>query len=185
MPTHETPQAPDNISLLHHRDALIIRRRWFSPKLAWPLLLFCLIWDGFMIVWFGIAIAHGEWIMALAGILHGGVGLGISYYVAALFLNHTDITITPEHLSICHAPLHWPGGKRLDSASLTQLFCKEGRGYTQNSRHVPLYEVFAADLADKHHKLLGALPTPEQARYIEQEIESVLGLENCAVKGEL
>lgn len=70
---------------------LKITRRWFGPKII-ALAFFALFWDGFMVVWYGIALWNQIWFMALFGLLHLAVGLGITYYVLAGFVNRTFIT---------------------------------------------------------------------------------------------
>ena len=67
---------------------LEIARKWFSSKFI-ALTFFTVFWDGFMIVWFGIALSQGIWIMAAFGTLHGAVGIGLLYYVLAGYLNKT------------------------------------------------------------------------------------------------
>ena len=46
---------------------LEIRRRWFTAAVLF-LVFFCVFWNGFMIVWHGMAFASGAWFMSLFGL---------------------------------------------------------------------------------------------------------------------
>ena len=47
------------------------------------------------------------------------------------------------------------------------------------------YQLKYLDQNDVEHKLLSGLDTPEQALYIEQEIENTLGIKDRSVEGEI
>lgn len=175
---------PENITLLHEMDGITLRRRWRSGA-AWFLLFFCLFWDGFMVVWFSIALTQGQWAMAAFGTLHGLVGVGITYLMLAMFLNSTDIRITPSILTVRHYPLPWPGAKQFDTSDIQQLYCKERERGTRNGNRQVAYDLHLIDRTGKQHKFLSGLDTSEQALYLEQQIESVLGVEDQAVRGEI
>ncbi|MCZ6672642.1 MAG: hypothetical protein O7C75_06850 [Verrucomicrobia bacterium] len=178
-----TVESPKGIELQSTMDGLEIVRRWYSPKVL-ALLVFCIFWDGFMVVWFSIAIAQQQWAMALFGTIHGAIGVGITYLVVCGFVNRTYIRISFNDISIRHQPLPWPGKKRVPVGDIKQVFCKSKGHHNKNSTSYT-YEVHYLDSADKENKLLPGLEKPEQALYIEQEIEKTLGIVDVAVGGEL
>ena len=178
-----TLETPKGIELQTTMDGLQIVRKWFSKKVI-GLLIFCLFWDGFMVVWFGIAISQKQWAMAAFGSIHGAVGLGLSYLCLAGFVNRTYIEITFRELSIRHRPLPWLGKKRISLGDIKQLFTKEKIHRNKNSTSYT-YEVHFKDLKGNETKLLSGLEKPNQALYIEQEIESTLGIEDAPIQGEL
>lgn len=175
---------PNNLSLHHERDAVIIRRRWFTPFVFF-FVFFALFWNGFMVVWMTIALTQGQLMMAAFGSIHALVGLGLIYFCVASFLNNTDISVDPSYLRVRHYPLPWFGSKQFRSHEVTQLFCKEQITRSKNGGTNVSYRVQLILNKGREQTLVGGLTSDSQARYIEREIESVLGLENLAVAGEL
>ena len=176
-------EAPKGIDLQTTMDGLQIVRKWFSKKTI-GLLVFCLFWDGFMVVWFGIAISQKQWAMAAFGTIHGAVGVGISYLCLAGFINRTYIKISFRDLSISHKPLPWFGGKHVSLGDIKQIFTKEKIHRNKNGTSYS-YEVHFQDHEGIETKLVSGLEKPDQALYIEQEIESTLGIVDAPVAGEL
>ncbi|MFC7338308.1 hypothetical protein ACFQY0_14025 [Haloferula chungangensis] len=163
-------------------NALQITRRWRSG-MAWFLLFFTIFWNGFMIVWHTMALSSGMWHMSLFGIIHTAVGIGLAYTVAASFLNSTAIRCQPGSIQIEHGPLPWKGNLTLDTNGLQQLYVSEkiNRGKNGSSTSYQLEAV----LRDKRRKtLIKNLTDPDQALFIEQEIEELLKIRDRSVVGE-
>jgi len=174
---------PKGIQVTNLGGELQISRLWYSPKYIF-LAIFALIWNGFMIFWFGIAITNRLWPMALFGSLHGLIGLGLIYIVIAGCLNKTLIRAGLGELSIRHGPLPDPGNKQLLTDTIEQLYCKEKIHRGRNSISTT-YEVHAVTSDGKHEKLLTGLDESEQALYLEQEIARYLGITDQRVRGEM
>lgn len=174
---------PKQMETVNEGDAFVIRRKWLTPK-AYFLLFFSIIWNGFMIVWMGISITQGEWMMALFGSIHATVGIGLIYTTAAQFLNTTDISVTPESLTVRHYPILWPGNKQIPIHTIKQLYCKRHVSNGEDGDTIT-YRVHLLTQDNKDQKLITGLEDDSQARYIEEEIENILGLEDLKVNGEL
>ncbi|MFA5139222.1 MAG: hypothetical protein WC728_08310 [Elusimicrobiota bacterium] len=156
-------------------------RRWFSPLFI-GLLFFCAFWDGFLVVWYTIFLTQkGPLLMGVVPLIHVAVGFGLSYYVVAGFVNRTVITVSVDALRVKHEPLPWPGNRSIARMDLAQLFCREQVG-NKGSR---TYEVHAVLAGEKRVKLVSGLLSPEQALFIEQQIENQLGLKDRPVQGEM
>lgn len=181
-PRLEVPM-PQGIQVDQLVSRLEITRRWFSLKIVF-FTVFTLFWDGFMVVWFTIALSQGAWAMAAFGSMHGLVGLGLTYYVLAGYLNRTIITVNRSLLTITHAPLPWPGQKTLNPKDITQLYCKEQMHRNKSSVSYT-YEVHGILRDNTHIKLVTGLDNSEQAFYLEQEIERFLAIEDQPVRGEI
>jgi len=68
---------------------LTITRRWFSAVLLF-LVFFCIAWDSFLVFWYTMAFrADAPWIMKVFPIVHVAVGVGLTYYTIAGFVNST------------------------------------------------------------------------------------------------
>lgn len=174
---------PRNIEVLTDFDAIVLRRNWRSGG-AYAIALFALVWNGFMVAWMSIALADGAWTMAAFGSIHALVGIGMGYFALASFLNHTDIRINPNVIEVRHAPLPWFGKTTIPVHEVAQLYCAERVTRSKNGTRVS-YELRCLDRGKRARKLLSGLQDREQARYIEREIESILGIADRPVSGEL
>lgn len=76
-----------------------------SRLAALPLLFFALFWDGFMIVWYAIAITGHVWVMGLFGLLHLGVGIAMTYSVLVKLFNTTRLRIENGRLHFGSGPI--------------------------------------------------------------------------------
>jgi hypothetical protein len=187
-PTTNYPRAavamPKRIEIFDSGDGLRIQYHWFSPKYIF-MIIFTVFWNGFMLVWHGIALSSGAWFMSLFGLLHTAVGLGLGYSTLAGFLNTTTIWVGLDFLEIRHHPLPWPGSKRLLAEEIEQIYCKENVSQSRNGGASYSYEVYAILRNAAKEKLLGGLNEVEQALYIEQELERYMRIQDRPVRGEI
>ena len=176
---------------------LTISWSWFSPSILF-LLFFCVFWDGFLVVWYSAVLGLGfgglggnngpqGWalvFMALFPILHVAVGVGLTYFVLASFVNRTWVRVDRGELTIRHGPVPFPGNKTLLTADIKQFYCTETVNNRRNNCSVT-YELNAVAADGGKVKLLSALDEIEQALYLEQRLESFLGIVNERVPGEV
>jgi len=174
---------PKNVEVNYIENGMQIVRRWFSPVII-ALTLFCCFWDGFMIVWFTIAIREGQWMMAAFGSIHGIIGVCLTYFVICGYVNRTYITISYDALSVVHKPLPAPGQKTVKRSDLKQLYSKEKVHHGRNGTSYS-YDVMAITHSEETIKILSGLSASEQALFIEQEIEKYIGIRDEAVRGEI
>lgn len=164
-----------------------ITRRWFSPVLFF-LIPVCLFWNGFIVVFgFGSFLAAdqgGGGAFSLCLLPHLAAGLFLAYFALASVINVTEVKINPAEFSVRHGPLPWLGNKRLAASDITQVYCKERVSRGRRSTSVT-YEVDAVTPANTTEKLLTGLNEPEEALFLEQEIERFLGVKDRPVPGEL
>ncbi len=178
------PNEPGYRDAPRSRGTVTIVRRWFAPQFIF-LLFFCIAWDAFLVFWYTNA-TQGPgafaWIAAIFPIAHVAVGVGLTYYTIAGFVNHTTIKLDEHNLSVRHAPLPWKGNHTLAREEIRQLYCEhqvsEGKNGPSHSYHL------SAVLADGRKVRLAAMPV-EQGKYIEELLEDKLGIENMAVPGEV
>lgn len=177
-------QMPKSFTVEQNGPELVLTHRWYSPGKAFGLLFFTVFWDGFLLVWYGIAFAsNGPLVMKLFPLLHVAVGVGMTYLTVATFVNKTVIRAGPQEVSVLHGPLRWPGDAALARRDLQQLFCEEKISRTKNGTSIT-YKVWAV-LRDRRVALASGLDTPEQALFIEQQVERRLGILDRPVPGEL
>lgn len=176
---------PEQLTMREHGNYLEITRRWFSLSVIF-MTFFAFVWDIFLLAWYGVVLSQKSIpvVFALIPLAHVAVGIGVSYFALAGWLNHTQILVSPEDLAIRHAPLPWFGQQELKSRSLRQLYSKEVVSYSKNGRTVR-YELRAITDEGRNIKLLSGLESSEQALYIEQQIEKYLSIRNENVPGEI
>lgn len=186
-----TVQRPQRFEVENWGPELIIRRSWYSHGL-WALVAFCTFWDGFLAVWYTIAVRGlvsgsmgGEvWIMLLLPVLHLGVGIGLTYFVISSFFNRTTIRVTPFELTVRSGPLPWPGNCQVLTAELKQLYCTENRCSQKDDRSFR-YDVMALKRDNTPIKLVGGLAELDHALFIEQQVERHLKIRDERVAGEV
>lgn len=176
---------PRNLELLEERGNLVIRKKWFTPVVFF-LLFFCIIWDGFLVFWYlGVARSGDMPLMAiLFPIGHVAVGIGLTYFVIASFLNTTDIIISPMQIQVRIQPVKWPGEGRYDISDIRQLYTYEKVRRTKNGTSIT-YEVRFIGRNNQEKTLIRGLEAKEQGLYIEKEIEKIIGVQDEAVAGEV
>ncbi len=169
------------ISINSRGGDLNLEVRWFS-LVGFVLLFFCTIWDGFMIVWFYIAITKKIWLMAVCGTIHGLVGVVLTYFTLCVFVNRTVINVNRYKLKTVHKPLPWFGEIELDAREIEQLYCKEIVSRSDSGTSVT-YELWLI-VNSEHKRIMRGAYNSNDVKYLEQEIENYLGIENEAVNNE-
>ncbi len=181
---------PRFMTLESGENMLTITRRWISGSI-YGLVLLCLAWNGVFAMMVFVAFRSGSkgiplFFLIFFAIL-GLAGIIILYRTISAFVNRTTITVDRNLLAITHGPLPWFGNKQIRSQKIEQLYTKEVIKKAHGSRHsdVKRYELRAILTTKTAVKLLAKLDGPEQALFIEQEVEKFLGIKDKEVRGEV
>ena len=174
---------PAGITIQERGEHLILKRRWFElgPRFLFTL-LWCTVWDGFLVVWYSVSIVGllsgegGAVATLLFPMLHVAAGIAVTYWLVATAVNNSTLEVGPSHLKVSHGPLPWRAPDPVPVKSIDQLYVvsKNDQGYTVVARRTDRTSV----------ELLGGLTRDVQARFLEQRIEAHLGLADQAVAGE-
>jgi hypothetical protein len=150
-------------------------------------LFFAIFWNGIVSVFVISALATGSldflWPMAF----HIVIGIGLLYYIIAVLLNKTYIGVSQWDLSIEHKPIPVPFYRTLEipSKTIDQVFVERYVASKTNGRPDYAYRVMAKmKNTEKPLKVMKGLKTLEQGRFIEQEIEKFLHIEDQHMEGE-
>lgn len=189
---------PDRFTVTDEGQELTIQYRWFQWALFF-LLFFAIAWDSFLIGWYWM-LTSGPFggdngmpgpfklIFFVFPIAHVAVGVGLTYFVLAGFLNSTVIRVADGMLRVRHGPIPWRGNLDLPTDGIEQIYCqkklrtnRDDDGRTTTSMN---YEVHAVINGQKN-KLLGGLNDADHALFIEQRLERFLGIEDRPVPGEM
>ncbi len=174
---------PEKFKVNDASGRLDISWRWFSPAHLF-LAFFAVFWNGFMVMWFGIAIAQGEAVMALFGTLHAAVGIGVAYSALCGFINSTRITLEHGALTVKHGPLPWTGSGSWRREDLAQLYGEEVVSNGKNGRYTR-YSLNAMLRDGRRVKLLKGLEERAQVIWLERTLESRMQIVDAPVEGEL
>lgn len=132
VPIRPRVPVPNSVRIEKDGQSAAIYQRWFSLKYI-PMLFFCIAWDSFLIFWYSMAIGEGlPWIFVAFPVAHLAVGIAMTYYTLAGFVNRTVLEITRSELAVWFEPLPWLGEKRVNTADLKQFYCKEKASRSKN-----------------------------------------------------
>jgi len=170
-----TPSIPEGLDLITTPQQVIIRRRWFS-WMVFPMLLFAIVWDGFLVFWYSTALLgkNTPWIMILFPIGHVAVGVGVTYYVLCSFFNRTDVILTPDQIAVATRPLPWPGNRRVPLREIHETEIRTRYGNTNQAR-ANLVIMFV-DGSNKERKLVTGITEWDHAEYMEGQIRRAVRL---------
>lgn len=181
---------PQKFQVEHPGGAgLRVHWRWFSPA-AIVLLFFCCAWDGFLVFWYtGATAGHAPLVFKIFPIAHVAIGLGLTYSCLCMFVNHTVVDASRGFLRVTNGPLPMRANRDLPAATLRQLFSKEKVRTTTDSdgdrRTTRTYELCAITREGRTVSLLTGLESAEQALWLEQHLEGLLGIVDAPVEGEI
>jgi hypothetical protein len=174
---------PRNVRIEQKKGELRLVWRWFSPKYI-PLAFFCIAWDAFLIFWYSMAFGmDAPWIMIVFPIAHLAVGVGLTYSTLAGFLNSTTVRLGDESFSVQHDPLPWMGEVKVPRGELRQFYCREQR--PKNSEGANSYQLVAVLEDGRQLDLVSNLDSPDIGWFLEQQLESHLGIQDEPVPDEL
>ena len=175
---------PEGVRITRSEKSARIERRWWTPALLF-MAVFTLVWDGFLLFWFGaVALGGAPLIFSLFPLVHVAVGVFLTYSTLAGFVNRTIVELTRDELAVWHEPLPWPGERTLKTADIKQLYCKESVRHSKNGARFT-YALCAVTQDNTEVKLLSNLTSPELARFFEQQLETWLRISDRPVLGEL
>ena len=157
---------------------------WMRPIFIF-LVFFCIMWCGFLVLWFSMAMStDAPLFVLLFPLIHVAVGVALIYFTVAGFVNRTVIDVSGQAVNIRHTPLPWPGAKSIPSHTLDQLYVVQQIRHGSRGRHI-YYDLRAVDKQGRQVDVLKHLAQPEQALYLEQAIENRLGIEDRHVPGQI
>jgi len=109
---------------------------------ALPALGFCLFWDGFMAVWYGVAIFGHIWPMAIFGLLHLGVGVVMTHKTLVALLNTRRLAVGDGQVTWKSSPVPDRGNVKVP------IDLVDGFAVRDKSTQKAASFVVAANLAD-------------------------------------
>ncbi|MAQ15730.1 MAG: hypothetical protein CMN30_13170 [Sandaracinus sp.] len=155
-------------------------RRWWTPVVIF-LTFFTLFWDGFLVLWYGIALSGGASggtaIMLCFPLIHVAVGVGLTWFVVASWFNRTDVRVADGRLTCTHGPIPVPFDKAkpvaLDDVDLFEVEATRVRqrsGRNAQSR----WTVMARMRDGRKVPVVTRIGAEEHARFLQRRLERQL-----------
>ncbi|MEM9252851.1 MAG: hypothetical protein AAGB29_10930 [Planctomycetota bacterium] len=183
---HYEVRRPPNFQLEEGDGWLRLTHRWFSVTafLTLPMGLFC--WMVPIGMYLSVAADRQlKWIVVLVmAIIFIPVGALFIYVFLMDIFNRSVIHITPREINIQIKPLPSRGNMRIDAQKIEQVYCRGiGSRDTRGRRNTDY--VLCARMSDGSDRIIyQATDYKEDLRYLEQQIERILGIRDEAVEGE-
>lgn len=181
---------PNSLRVEDDGEVRRIVQSWFTPAII-PLLLFCIVWDTFLVVWYAFALfgedqgdGVGWWLALLFPLFHVAIGVGLTYLVLAGLLNRTIVTVTADRLTVRHGPIPTGGNRSLEISEIAQIYCEENKKHTRRGVTF-FYRVMAMTKDAEAVKLVGHISDKSTALFYEQQLEEWLGIPQRHVPGEV
>ncbi len=175
---------PAKMTLEKTARGIVIKRRWINVMVVF-LIPFCIVWDSF-VFGFLFRMTTSEdvpWMVRLFPLGHVAVGIGVTYYTLALLINQTRVEATQNAVTVSHGPLPWFGWREIVAGRIDQLYCKEVIHRSKNGVSTT-YEVWVQLDDGTNSRLVASGLNPDQALFIEQQIESMLAVKDRPMSGE-
>lgn len=191
-----TMSVPASVTVERYEGQLKLIQSWQDKKIIKSLTIPIILSSPAIFFWWLIILTSiidsasiGEYSSLLTGILFlifpsFGWLLG-PYYLLASYKNQTTISLTNKTLSIKHAPIPWIGNRDISSSNLVQLYVRQGKmvGTIFNPRY--LYDLRAKLNNGRDINLVGNLASKEVGHFLEQQVESYLGIVDKPIQGEV
>lgn len=180
----EVPMPP-GIEAFSYPSELNIEIKW-RAMLSGFLIFFTIFWNLILIPFVVIGITQGEWFIFLVISLHLFIGVALLYFMIATLVNTTYIVVDRYHVSITHKPIPVMTFKdrQVSIFDVQQIFIEKYVASRTNGNPNFAYKIKSAIKNKEPITLMQGLTKHVQARYIEQEIEKFLEIDDQAVEGE-
>jgi len=172
---------PDNITITRDNNDIRIVFRWYSHINVLNLVV-AIALDIFEAYWNALFFKWGIVMILMFGIPNFIAGFGIFYWALAGLVNKAVLTVS-KTVRIKSGPLPWYGNRKLEKAQFRSVYCRQ-KDVLEPTGTKQTYEIRAVLSNNRDIKLLSRITMPEQALYIEQEIEKCLGIADQRVYGD-
>jgi len=169
-------ELPKGVEIREEFGELIIERKWYTVA-AFLLVFFCIIWDVPIFIVTGTVLYDKQLIGLLSLTIPLVVGISITYLCIALFINKTKIRVSRFDVDITVYPIPFGKRKVFDRRNFKQFYTKENRRYSKRTVSIS-YDLYGIDKNGKRIELLVGMHSLEQVKYIEQQIEKYLNIDD-------
>ena len=181
---------PKSTEVLKLHSVLDIVVDWYHAapkKRIVGLLGSAFFWNVFLIPAVLFLVFSGDFFFMLLFIGHILTGFSLIWYLLAFLVNKTHIEVTQKGIRIKHKPLPTPTNKSIfiPTEEIKQLYVTR---YTEKiGRKSKPVQAYALSAVLKNNRVLPILKGMDKSTqlYLEQEIETYLGIKDKPIEGEL
>lgn len=180
---------PESVKVDETGGGLTISWRWFTPILLF-LIFFCIGWNAFLLVWYGIAASFGgmaPWpfrlLMFVFPLAHVAVGIGLTYFVVAGLFNTTCVQVDRGTLSVTHGPIPWKQPPTIPTDSIEQIYVERSLHQSENRTSYG-YQVNVLQKDGTKSVLLKRLTDSDKALFVSDRLQRHLDIASTPVAGE-
>jgi hypothetical protein len=149
-------------------------------------MFFTLVWNGILFPMALIVVISGEIEVLLFMSIHLAVGIGLLYWSLATLFNTTYITVDSHYINIQHSPFQlFFKEYQIETKDVDQLYVKKYSNGSTNGNPNYVYGVVAIMKSKEEIKIIKGINKPQQALYIEQEIEKFTEIKDRPVPVEV
>ncbi|MGE0710450.1 MAG: hypothetical protein AB7N76_09960 [Planctomycetota bacterium] len=180
---------PDGFRIERSASELVLEVPWRDATTG-PLAVGCVVWNAIVLlgVAFAVSVMKSSVLFGVGILLvvlaAGAAGPVLAYLLLGALLNTTTLRADAQTLSLRSGPVPFPGDD-IPVEDIAQLYCKASRSHGKRGRTYLTYDLKLIDRQGQKRDLFGGLQSPEQARFLEQELETFLGIVDRPVRGEL
>lgn len=178
---------PTGFETFHTLSTLDIEFNWRqSAKGLGFFIFFALFWNGILSIFVVLALVTGAYEILLFASIHLLIGIALIYYILTVILNKTHIIVSRNKILVEHRPLRLPfyPNRILTATEVDQLFIKRYASSRTNGQPNYAFSVEARLRTGSDLTLVKGLRQPEQATYIEQQIEKFLHIDDRSMEDE-
>ncbi len=179
---------PQGIEVLKLRSEMDMRLDWSKTASSGGrkfMLLFTFLWNIILLPFVLSIVLSGSWGLLLFISLHLAVGLGLIWYLAAMYLNKTSISLNKQIMRVRTMPVPLPlhKAKEIELGQIDQMYVSRYTESTSNGVPNYAFALYALMKDGEKVSLLRGM-NKETQQYIEQEIEGYLGIPNKRISEE-
>jgi hypothetical protein len=176
------------MKITEFEDKLIIEYKWFS-LLVFKYLFLTLTWGLFLVFITNMMLGNDskEVIIGLLIVfVHALTMCYLIYYIVALFINKTIITVTKQSITVKHKPLKWKNAKTLQVENIHRIDLKNGFSSYQNDSTCYYDFIVEQSKGRRNIDLLGVkvIANESDALEIEQKIKQFLEIDDYEIVNE-
>ena len=194
--TSTTMTAPASVTVERYEGQLNLIQSWQDKRLLKSLIIPIILSSPAILLWWLIVflsliedINAGKFFesfIAFIFLILPSLGWLLGpYYLLASYKNKTTIVLTNKTLSIKHVPIPWLGNRNMPASNLVQLYVRQGKRTGTIFNPSYLYDLRAKLKNGREINLVGNLASKEVGHFLEQQIESYLGIVDQPIQGEV
>lgn len=174
-------ELPKGMDMTDGSSELVVRRWLWTPR-SLPLIAFALLWTllTLAVLIVGRDVLASVW-PATVGVM-SLIAVGLLFLASVRIFNREVLRVSSDRVRVKPEPLPSRGLQSFKADDVMQVLAEQVETEQKDGEIVITYELRVALRDDSVHTIVTSLETPEQALYVEQQIEARLPIKRLAGK---